>query len=142
MPSIEMKFWLIPAVCLFSMFCLLKYIWNQCHNDVLFVCEDGSHDSGQQKKDTSSAKVKVIRISTQTQVHTGEHAQYAVPQVHSKVIRIPIHQAYANAAGLTKPDCLKFKNASLMKISISIVSVRNCLLLSKARESFLVLNLD
>ena len=74
MPSIEMKFLLIPAVGLFSMFCLLKYIWNQCHNDVLFVYEDGSHDSGQQKKDTTG-QVKVIRISTQTQVHTGEHAQ-------------------------------------------------------------------
>ena len=77
MPSIEMEFWLIPAVSLFTMFCLLKYIWNQYHNDVLFVYEDGSHDSGQQEKDTT-AKVGVTRI--------------------------PIHQRRADAAGLTKPE--------------------------------------
>ena len=67
MPSIEMKFWLIPAVSLFSMFCLLKYIWNQWHNDVLFVYEDGSHDSGQHMKNTTG-KVKVICRSTKTEM--------------------------------------------------------------------------
>ena len=78
MPSIEMKLWLVTAVSLFTMFCLLKYIWNQCHNDVLFVYEGGSQNSGQQKKDTTG-KVKVIHI--------------------------PIHQVQANAARLTKPKC-------------------------------------
>ena len=124
MPSIEMKFWLVPAVGLFSMFCLLKYIWNQWHNDVLFVCEDGSHYSGQQKKNPTG-KVKVIRISTQTQVHTGVHTQYAVPQAHSKVIRISETQPqgeYAQSAVQTGLNCpqnkkeLSFEDLDLNRI--------------------------
>ena len=108
MPSIEMEFWLFPAVGLFTMFCLLKYIWNQWHNDVLFVCEDGSHDSGQQKKNPTG-KVKVIRISTQTQVHTGLNTRYAEPQAHSKVILISTqtqgeHAQSAVQTGLNCPQ--------------------------------------
>ena len=69
MPSIEMEFWLVPAVSLFSMFCLLKYLWNQWHNDVLFVYEDGIHDLEQVMKNTTE-NVKVICRLTKKEVHT------------------------------------------------------------------------
>ena len=77
MPSIEMKFWLVPAVSLFTMFCLLKCIWNQWHNDVLFVYEDGIHDLGQHMKDPTG-KVELMRISIQMQALSKVQAQSAV----------------------------------------------------------------